>query len=256
MPGHGTATLAPLAGAKLDVSFGGQQFSSEFGGAPDAEVHLPICDPSVRQYDFISISHGGLPSPSWADAVNMLYEDEIAIVAASGDSIRWSTSLCASPSTWRSAPPGRTYITDKIGTMRLREPGCGSGVSHRRLHPQRGLVGFDHPPNGSSMSGGGTSSRTSQIAVACALWLDCYGNQLPKGWQRSEACRAALFERAQSRHADMPKLGWGMLDAANKILNAELVAKILADSKANKLTMSPVDPVSFPFWLVDATPVE
>jgi Subtilase family len=291
MPGHGTATLALLAGAKLDLSFAGQQFSGDFGGAPDAEVvPVRICPSVIHLYtstmakglyhalapggervnrcDVVSISHGGLPSPSWADAVNMLYEDGIAIVAASGDSVylalidiatrftvypsAFNRVITALGATWTHQP----YITDKIGTMQ----GCWGPdtVMEKAIAaytPNVAWMDFDRPPNGFSMSGGGTSSSTPQIAAACALWLDRYGNQLPSGWQRIEACRLALFESARSRHADIPELGWGMLDTTN-MLDAELAAKILAGAKANKLTMSAVDRVSFPFWrlLIGAAP--
>jgi subtilisin family serine protease len=290
-PGHGTATLALLAGARLDLSFGGQQFSGDFGGAPDAEVvPVRICPSVIHLYtstmakglyhalapggdranrcDVVSISHGGLPSPSWADAVNMLYENGVAIVAASGDSIylalidiathftvypaAFNRVITALGATWTHQP----YITDKIGTMQ----GCWGPdpVMEKAIAaytPNVAWMDFEHPPNGFSMSGGGTSSSTPQIAAACALWLARHGNELPTGWQRIEACRAALFESARSRHADMPRLGWGMLNAAD-MLNDELAAKILADAKANKLEMSAVDRVSFPFWrlLVGSAP--
>jgi hypothetical protein len=99
----------------VDLPFGRHRFKGDLGGAPDAEVipirisptviHLytstmakglydalaPSGDPAkpnrANRCDVVSISHGGLPSASWADAVNTLYEDGITIVAASGDSI-------------------------------------------------------------------------------------------------------------------------------------------------------------------------
>jgi hypothetical protein len=102
-PGHGTATLALLAGNTLDLSFGTRRFQGDFGGAPDAEVIPVRISPTVihiytstmarglyhalapggntaNRCDVVSISHGGLPAVSWADAVNALYEAGTVIV--------------------------------------------------------------------------------------------------------------------------------------------------------------------------------
>lgn len=117
-PGHGTATLALLAGSHVDLKFGQAQYVGDIGGAPDAEV-IPIrigptvvhfCSssmakglfhalapcgdpddpiPGERPCDVVTCSHGGLPSAAWASAVNHLYEAGIIVVAASGDSFHF-----------------------------------------------------------------------------------------------------------------------------------------------------------------------
>jgi hypothetical protein len=47
MPGHGTATIALLAGSTMDLNFNGQSYLGDIGGAPDADV-VPIrIGPSV-----------------------------------------------------------------------------------------------------------------------------------------------------------------------------------------------------------------
>jgi hypothetical protein len=107
-PGHGTATLALLAGNKLDMTFGGYRFNNYFGGAPEAEIvpvrigasviHFedsamaqgidyalpPRCNPENR-CDVITLSPGGFPALSWAQAVNNVYDDGIVLAAAAGD---------------------------------------------------------------------------------------------------------------------------------------------------------------------------
>src|SRR5262249_11239582 len=107
-PGHGTATLALLAGNKLDLIFSGHRFNDYFGGAPESEVVPVRISPSVvhigtsamaqgigyalaprghanKKCDVITISHGGLPAASWAKAVNLVYDAGIVVAAASGD---------------------------------------------------------------------------------------------------------------------------------------------------------------------------
>lgn len=114
--GHGTATLALLAGnavslcGKAGQSEGDQVYRGFIGGAPSAEI-VPVriagVDGSVvylygetmarglayainpgdgRRCDVVSLSHGGLPMKSWAHAVNMLYDAGVVVVAAAGDS--------------------------------------------------------------------------------------------------------------------------------------------------------------------------
>jgi hypothetical protein len=92
-PGHGTATLALLAGNTTDLTFGKHRFQGDIGGAGDAEVIPVRISPSVihvytstmakglyrglapggsafNRCDVVSISHGGLPSASWASSAD------------------------------------------------------------------------------------------------------------------------------------------------------------------------------------------
>src|SRR5262249_10191557 len=108
MPGHGTATLAFLAGNMVDLIFGGKTFKGYFGGAPLSDVVPVRIGPSVihfwtrtmaqgidfalaprgdgtKKCDVVTISHGGLPAASWAAVVNHVYNAGIVVAAASGD---------------------------------------------------------------------------------------------------------------------------------------------------------------------------
>ena len=114
--GHGTATLALLAGNEVSLKCGDGAPGTEnvyqgfIGGAPEAEV-VPVriagvggsvvylygdtmargldyaLNPSDgKKCDVVSLSHGGLPSECWATRINALYEAGVVVVAASGDS--------------------------------------------------------------------------------------------------------------------------------------------------------------------------
>ncbi|MFL9910086.1 S8 family serine peptidase [Paraburkholderia sp. RL17-337-BIB-A] len=113
--GHGTATLALLAGNKVTLcgtsaENRGKVYEGFIGGAPEAEI-VPVRIAGVagsviylygetmarglthalnpgdgKPCDVVSLSHGGLPMKSWARAVNSLFEAGIVVVAAAGDS--------------------------------------------------------------------------------------------------------------------------------------------------------------------------
>jgi subtilisin family serine protease len=282
-PGHGTATLALLAGNAMDLTFGKHRFQGDFGGAPDAEVIPVRIGPSVihlytstmakglyhaiapggsaaNRCDVVSISHGGLPSASWADAVNTLYEDGITVVAASGDSIYLeiidlATRYTVYPSAFNRVLTAvgvtyakQPYITSKLGVMQ----GCWGpdDVMEKAVAaftPNVAWMQFDDLPSGFTMSGGGTSSSTPQVAAACALWLQLYREQIPADWRRVEACRLALFDGADNSHPDKPKLGWGLLNVP-KMLDATRAAELIAKANNGRLKKSAADSVSFPFW--------
>src|SRR5262249_34275308 len=99
-PGHGTATLALLAGRRVAIP--GSAFDDELGGPRFAEVApVRIADSVIHFYtsamakgieyaieagcQVVSISMGGLPARSWAAAVNLAYEAGVAIFAAAGN---------------------------------------------------------------------------------------------------------------------------------------------------------------------------
>jgi subtilisin family serine protease len=227
MPGHGTATLALLAGKTVDIEFmAGPIYNDDVGGAPDASVVPVRIGPSVihlysaavaqgldyalapregGRCDVVSLSHGGLPSKAWAEAVNRLYEAGTVVVAASGDSFYFevidvATHFTVYPSAFYRVvtATGATfnkgpYITNDFGTMQ----GCWGPdkVMHKAIAaytPNVPWMANQSNPNGWDMNGGGTSASTPQIAAACALWLKQYGSQFPVGWQRVEACRHAI----------------------------------------------------------------
>lgn len=285
-PGHGTSTLALLAGNAMDLTFGTQHFVGDIGGAPDADIvpvrispsviHFatstmakglyyamaPSGDPNVpnlaNRCDVVSISHGGLPALSWADAVNALYEAGIVIVAASGDSIylkiidlatrytvypsAFNRVLTAVGATYAKQP----YVTDKLFVMQ----GCWGpdAVMEKALAgftPNVIGMRYDDTPDGFDMNFGGTSASTPQVAAACALWLQLYRDRLPADWSRVEACRIALFDGADDTHPDKSKLGWGLLNVP-AALRDDVATKAIAAAKAGK--RSAPDSVSFAFW--------
>jgi hypothetical protein len=275
MPGHGTATLALLAGAKMTLTFNGQSYSGDIGGAPDGQI-LPVrIGPSVihlytstmakglyyalhQNCDVVSLSHGGLPSESWADAVNDCYNAGVVIVAAAGDSfyfkvIDLATRYTVYPSAFNRVitAVGATYdkspyVTSKFGVMQgCWGPDAVMEKAVAAFTPNVPWMRYDRLPAGFDMDGGGTSASTPQIAAACALWIQLYGKAWAADWQRVEACRLALFDTANNAKPDKAELGWGLLDA-KKMLDPKVANGILA-KKAN-LKKSAEDRVSHPIW--------
>jgi hypothetical protein len=282
MPGHGTATLALLAGGSVDIEYGaGPVYDGDVGGAPDAFV-IPIrIGPSVIHLysadlaqgldyalaptsggicDIVSLSHGGLPSNAWAEAVNRLYEAGVVLVAAAGDSFYLEVMdvathftvypsafyrvITATGATYSEGP----YVTTKLGTMQ----GCwGPDKVMKKAvagyTPNVPWMCSKTNPQAWDMNGGGTSAATPQIAAACALWLAEHGSQFPRGWQRVEACRRALFESVKNRGDDLQCIGVGILDA-NEMLSSATLAAVQAAYANNELPCVDPDQVSFPFW--------
>ncbi|HEU0157174.1 MAG TPA: hypothetical protein VFQ82_13960, partial [Stellaceae bacterium] len=101
--------------------------------------------------------------------------------------------------------------------------------------------------DGFDMDGAGTSATTPQVAAACALWLQLYGAHYPAGWQRVEACRAALFRSAVPGKGSATYLGRGLLDVPG-MLDAAREAAIRQEIQAGQIQQSPADDASFPFW--------
>jgi Subtilase family len=282
-PGHGTATMALLAGNTVDLIYQGVQYRGDFGGAPDAEVVPVRIGPSVIHFyssamaqgldyalgpsgdpanpnpanrcDVVTISHGGLPSESWADAVNHLYDAGVVIVAASGDNFsELPTHLTVYPSAFNRVitAVGATYdktpyVTNKIGELQgswgpdsVMEKAIAAYTPNVAWMKFQTTSGFD-------MDGAGTSASTPQIAAACALWVQLYGRNYNAGWQRVEACRLALFRSAALGNGSVTYLGKGLLDVP-KMLDPGLAAQIQQEMAANQVQPSPADSASFPFW--------
>lgn len=281
-PGHGTATMAILAGNTVDLIYQGVQYRGDFGGAPDAEVVPVRIGPSVVHFyssamaqgldyvlgpsgdpansnpankcDVVTISHGGLPSESWADAVNNLYNAGVVIVAASGDNFsELPTHLAVYPAAFNRVVTavGATYdktpyVTNKIGELQGSwGPDDVMTKAIAGYTPNVAWMKFQ-TTDGFDMDGAGTSASTPQVAAACALWVQLYGSNFPAGWQRVEACRLALFRSADPGNGSATYLGKGVLDVP-KMLDAGLAAQIQQEIQANQVQPSPVDSVSFPF---------
>lgn len=236
-PGHGTATLALLAGKPPS----GDPRKDDFvGGAPFAEV-VPIrAANSVVQFytssiaqaleyalvagsDVVSMSLGGLASQAWADAVNRLYEAGVVVVTAAGNNFGGFP-------TRNIVYPARFHrVIAACGVMADGRPYFGFPP-----HKMQGNFGPDSKmktalsaftpntpwaeigcPKIIDENGAGTSSATPQIAAAAALWLAHHQSSLPQGWQKVEAVRWALFNSADDR--DMQKLGRGILRSADAL---------------------------------------
>lgn len=281
MPGHGTATLALLAGASLNLTLRTRtgatlEFSGDFGGAPESEVvPVRIGESVIHLYtsgmalgldyaissgcDVVTLSHGGLPSRSWAAAVNRLYDAGVVLAAASGDSfyfkvITLATHFTVYPSAFNRAITvcGVTFDKGPYVTTNFAEmQGCWGpeAVMDKAISAYTPNVAWmDMKSGGYSMDGGGTSASTPQVAAACALWLQRYKGQYPgKDWRRVEACRLALFTSAAENAQDKNHLGWGLLDVP-AMLQPDRADRILAAVQAGHVKMRPEDSVSFPLF--------
>lgn len=268
-PGHGPATLALLAGNTMDLRFLDGRYVGDIGGAPDAEVvpvrispsvvHLatstmaeglyhamaPGTDPKhpdpANRCDVVSLSHGGLPSHIWADAVNALYEAGILIVAASGDNIYLDVADMATRYTVY--PSAFNRVVTAVGTTYDKKPyitktfDVMQGCWGPNAVMEKAIAGFTpnvpwmrfNTVDGFDMDGGGTSCAAPQIAAACVLWLELYRGGLPMDWRRIEACRLALWKSASANAQDQGELGWGLLNAAG------LLDETLANSAINEV---------------------
>lgn len=266
-PGHGTATLALLAGNRVKRD----NYDDYVGAAPFAEVVPVRISKSVILYkssefvkalsyimqphvkcDVLSMSMGGVASQAWADSVNMAYEKGIVLVTAAGNNIGLKpTSNLVYPARFNRviAVCGVTYAHtpySKYGIFSLKMQGnygpdsvMGSAIAAYTPNTPWALHGcgtkFD-------MDGAGTSSATPQIAACAALWLQKYQSQAYSyPWQRVNAVRHALFSSAEKGLKDSQKYyGNGVLRAAKAMsvqpkLDSQLIAK---------------DEVRFPIWSI------
>ena len=231
-PGHGTATLAILAGGKLtDMAVPEQNTNDFLGGAPLAEiVPLRVANSVVlfftsaiaRAFDYIlaprgnprercdvvSMSMGGAASRAWTDAVNAAYEAGVCIVAAAGNNF--------------GGLPTRNIVYPALYHRVIAA--CGVMADGRAYSHLGGIMEGNHGPRSKmqtamaawtpnmpwaelgcarliDMDGAGTSSATPQIAATAALWLQKHNPSYSEPWQRVEAVRRALFSSAQKNDA-------------------------------------------------------
>ncbi len=281
-PGHGTATLALLAGKDVCLAFDGRQYSGAIGGAPDADVvpvriaasvvHLytkPLAqglDYACAPGDFppchvVSLSHGGLPSTVWAEAVNRCYEAGVLIVAASGDSYYAvvtdiATHFTVYPSAFNRVitATGATYEKAAYKTSRAFEmQGCWGpeAVMAKAVAAYTPNVPWMKwgTVNGWSINGAGTSASAPQIAAACALWLSLYGQRFSVPWQRATACREALLNTASEGNVNPTEIGRGILNV-EAMLDPVMANRIEAMVKDGTLREAPEDSVSWALWRV------
>lgn len=234
MFGHGTATLALLAGEPYG---GARAFevvpvrvanwvmlfrNSAIAGALDY-VHSLSQNADTR-CDVLSMSMGGLASAAWADAVNALYDAGVVVVTAAGNNFgnlpvrsivypaRFNRVLAACGV----MADGRPYADLAARLM----AGCYGPDRKMRTAlsawtPNAPWARFGSPER-VDQTGRGTSAATPQIAAAAALWLHQHADALKDhaGWQRVEAVRQALFQAADSKNPPPDdRLGRGVLRA-------------------------------------------
>ncbi len=263
-PGHGTATLALLAGNRINPrNF--PHFSDYLGGAPHVDVvPIRIADSVVHfrtsamaagiEYaaqigcQVLSISMGGVSSAAWADAVNRAYEMGVAIFAAAGNRIG------PLPPATLVYPARFERVVAVCGFTASKEPYQLSGL-HRKMHgcfgPESAMTHAiaAYTPNipwaaiGCSElvnpDGAGTSAATPQAAAAAALWLQRNQRDVEPNWKRVEAVRRAMFQSADCS----PSAGSAFF--GNGLLRARLMLDVpLVDASSP----AAVAEVSFP-WL-------
>jgi Subtilase family len=251
-PGHGTATIAILAGGHLTVETASGKFSDYLGGAPQAEVIAvriatsvilmrtsafaaaldyliaPNGDPALRP-DVVSMSMGGLASRAWAEVVNRAYEAGICLITAAGNNFPGSPESIVYPARFHRViaacgvmANGDPYIRDKVPFPRM----AGNYGPNSKMDTALAAYTPNMPwaeincPDIVDMDGAGTSAATPQVAAAAALWLQKYKAQLhyQEPWQVVEAVRQALFDSADKTSPDCRTyFGQGLLRAADAL---------------------------------------
>lgn len=239
--------------------------------------------------EVITMSMAGAPSKAWDDVVNEAYSRGITIVSAAGNSwregarkrlpkyllypARFARVIGATGVTHNQQP----YLFDQNSweEMQPKSPGGvnmqgNHGPDHEMWHVLSAYtpnvfwaesgpkVNDAYPDPYFTMTGGGTSSATPQIAAAAALWIAKYRKELKPyagTWKQVEAVRYALFKSAEKfdnntgsiATADDKKgklysyLGQGALRAANAL---EIPPPIEDDLKISPPAKTP----SFPLF--------
>jgi subtilisin family serine protease len=249
-PGHGTGTIAILAGNKVKLK---DIFDDYMGGAPFAEIVPMRISNSVVLFkkssfakalnyatsincDIVSMSMGGVPSKAWATAVNKAYMNGVTIVTAAGNNFSgFPVRKLVYPAKFDRviSVSGMTY-NNKPYYKWLNMPNIMQGNWGPKSKMQEGLSGYTpnvpwaklNTTNEFKKAGGGTSSATPQVAAAVALWLEKNKDfKYDYPWQKVEAVRHALFSTADDYGEEFKKVGHGMVQASDALNIAPFKAK-------------------------------
>ena len=267
--GHGTATIALLAGATIDgAPLGGAAFLDVIPVRVANSVVLFQNSSIAKAFDYvhslaknsnprvhvITMSMGGLASQAWADAVNALYELGVFIVTAAGNNFgNFPTHNIVYPARFKRViaacgvmADGKPYADLSLKTMAgnygpdSKMPTALAGYSPNTPWAR---IGCSNLVDG---NGQGTSSATPQVASAAALWIQKFKTQweaYSQGWMRVEAVRKALGDSAKLDSSSLKaRLGRGVIRA--KAALAQNPASEAALVKQSK------DSVSFPLLRV------
>ena len=275
-PGHGTATLAILAGKKVDMRPRLSIFE-EVGGAPFAEIiplriaksvilfknsafyeaitYLVDLVKAGTQVHAVTMSMGGLASKAWADAVNSAYEAGIFMVTAAGNNMgRKTPTHLVYPSRFNRvlAACGVTYEDKAYKTSKPEFEMQGNFGPPKLMRTAMAAYTPNTPwaeigcGSGISFMGAGTSSATPQLAAAAACYWKKYKKDLDgldAGWKKVEAIRHAMFSTAYKTGAPKENeyFGQGILQAFDALQQPV---------KKTGLKMEEADHVRFPILSV------
>src|ERR1700739_1804217 len=284
-PGHGTATLALLAGKRIAASQNGYHFSDFVGGAAEAEI-IPVrvgtsvvqvltssvaagihyaaelCANPATEVHVLSMSMGGVASAAWADAVNLAYEAGIVLVTAAGNN--FSAGFFGFPTHFIVYPARFRRVLAACGVMANRAPYYdlpfhtmqGNWGPHSKMATALSAytpntcwakLGCQHLVN---MDAEGTSTATPQIAAAAALYLQKHASILfDRAGYPEPWMRVEAVRKALFSTADNSADGGRIEKLGNGILQAaRAIAQLPAPASSLQKTSS--DMATFPFLKV------